>query len=75
MEVCTVSKVMHNRDHKTVFDGDHLFTCGAIFWLPHLTFVGPKVWFSTPDDIKSSTTFTFKWKLKKHPLHEKDTQI
>jgi len=40
-----------------------------------LTFVGPKVWSSIPNDIKSSTTFTFKWKLKKHLLHEKDTQL
>jgi len=39
-----------------------------------LTFVGPKVWSSIPNHIKSSTTFTFKWKLKKH-LHEKDTQL
>jgi len=38
-----------------------------------LTFVGPEVWSSIPDCIKSSTTFTFKWKLKKHLLHEKDT--
>ena len=37
-----------------------------------LTFVGPKVWSSIPDYIKSSTTFTFKWKLKKHLLHEKE---
>ena len=29
-----------------------------------LKFIGPKVW-SIPDDIKLSTTFTFKWKLKK----------
>jgi len=40
-----------------------------------LTFVGPKVWSSKPSDIKSSTTLTFKWKLKKHVLHEKDTQL
>jgi len=38
-----------------------------------LTFVGAKVWSSIPDYIKSSTTFTFKWKLKKHLLLEKDT--
>jgi len=31
-----------------------------------LTFVGPKVWSSIPNDIKSSTAFTFQWKLKKH---------
>jgi len=36
-----------------------------------LKFIGPKVWSSIPDDIKYSTTFTFKWKLKKHLLHEK----
>ena len=35
-----------------------------------LTFVGPKVWSSMPDCIKSSTTFTFKWKLKKQLLHQ-----
>jgi len=29
-----------------------------------LTFIGRKVWCSIPNDIKSSTTFTFKWKLK-----------
>jgi len=40
-----------------------------------LTFVGPKVWSSLPDDIKPSTTFTCNWKLKKHHLHEKDTQL
>ena len=39
-----------------------------------LTFVGPNVWSSIPNDIKSSTTFTFKWKLKKHLLHEKNSQ-
>jgi len=39
------------------------------------TFVGPKVWSSIPNDIKPSTTFIFKWKLKKHILHEKDTQL
>ena len=27
-----------------------------------LTFVSPQVWSSTPDDIKLSTAFTFKWK-------------
>jgi len=37
-----------------------------------LTFVGPKVWSSISDDIKSSISFTFKWKLKKHLLYEKD---
>ena len=35
-----------------------------------LKFIGPKVWSSIPDDIKLSTTFTFRWKLKKHLLHE-----
>ena len=40
-----------------------------------LTFVGPKVWSSIPKDSNSSTTFIFKWKLKKHLLHEKDTQL
>jgi len=40
-----------------------------------LTFIGPKAWSSIPDDIMSSTTFTFKWKLRKHPPHEKDTQL
>jgi len=39
-----------------------------------LKFIGPKVWSSIPDDIKFSTTFTFKWKLKKHLLHEKNSQ-
>jgi len=34
------------------------------------TFVGPKVWSLIPDNIKSSTTPTLKWKLKKH-LYEK----
>ena len=46
------------------------------FWsstLLQVSFVGPKVWSSTPDCIKSSATFTFKWQLTKHPLHEKDT--
>jgi len=38
-------------------------------------FVGPKVWSSIPNDIKSSTTFTLKWKLKKHLLHGKGTQL
>jgi len=28
-----------------------------------------------PDDIKLSTTFTFKWKLKKHLLHETNSQL
>jgi len=37
------------------------------------TFVGPKVWSSIPNDFKSSTTFTFKW--KKHFLHDEDTQL
>jgi len=36
-----------------------------------LKFIGPNVWSSIPDDIKFSTTFTFKWKLKKHLLYEK----
>jgi len=40
-----------------------------------LTFVGPKVWCSILNDIKSSTTFTFKWKLKKHLLRDKDTPL
>jgi len=40
-----------------------------------LKFIGPKVWSSIPDDIKLSTTFTFKWKLKKHLLHEKNSQL
>jgi len=40
-----------------------------------LKFIGPKVWSSIPDDIKLSTTFTFKWKLKKHILHEKNSQL
>jgi len=39
-----------------------------------LIFVSPKVWSSIPNDIKSSTTFSFKWKLKKH-LHDKDTHL
>jgi len=38
-------------------------------------FIGPKVWSSIPYDIKFSTTFTFKWKLKKHLLHEKNSQL
>jgi len=29
-----------------------------------LKFIGPKVWSPIPDDIKFSTIFTFKWKLK-----------
>ena len=29
-----------------------------------LKFIAPKVWSSIPDDIKFSTTFTFKWKLR-----------
>jgi len=37
-----------------------------------LTFVDLIVWSSIPDCIKSSATFTFKWTLKKHLLHEKD---
>jgi len=37
-----------------------------------LKFIGPKVSSSIPYDIKFSTTFTFKWKLKKHLLHEKN---
>jgi len=40
----------------------------------NLKFIGPKVW-SIPDDIKFSTTFTFKWKLKKHFLHENNSQL
>ena len=40
-----------------------------------LKFIGPKLWSSTTDDIKFSTTFTFKWKLKKHLLHEKNSQF
>ena len=36
-----------------------------------LKFIGPKVWSSILNDIKLSTTCTFKWKLKKHLLHEK----
>jgi len=40
-----------------------------------LKFIGPKVWSSIPNDIKFSTTFTFKWKLKKHLLHEKNSQL
>ena len=39
-----------------------------------LKFIGPKVWSSIPEDIKLSTTFTFKWKLKKHLLHKKKSQ-
>jgi len=40
-----------------------------------LTFAGPKVWSSIPNHIKSSTTFAFKWKLKKQLLHDKDTRL
>ena len=40
-----------------------------------LKFIGPKEWSSIPDDIKLSTTFTVKWKLKKHLLHEKNSQL
>ena len=40
-----------------------------------LKFIGPKVWSSKPDDIKFSTAFTFKWKVKKHLLHEKNSQL
>ena len=40
-----------------------------------ITVVGPKVWSSIPNHIKCSTTFTFKWKMKKHLLHDKDTQL
>jgi len=40
-----------------------------------LKFIGPKVWSSIPDDIKFSTTFTFKRKFKKHLLHEEDSQL
>ena len=29
-----------------------------------LKFIGPKVWSSIPDNIKFSTTFTFKWYLR-----------
>ena len=39
-----------------------------------LKFIGPKVW-SIPNDIKLSITFTFKWKLKKHLLNEKNSQL
>ena len=38
-------------------------------------FIGPKVWSSITDDVKLSTTFSFKWKLKKHLLHEKNSQL
>jgi len=41
----------------------------------YLKFIGPKLWSSIPDDIKFSTTFTFKWKLKKQFLHEKNSQL
>jgi len=37
-----------------------------------LKFIGPKVWSSIPNDIKLSTTFTFKWK---HLLHEKNSHL
>jgi len=40
-----------------------------------LKFIGPKVWSSIPDDIKFSSTFTFKWKLKKHLLQETNSQL
>jgi len=40
-----------------------------------LNFIGPKLWSSIPDDIKFSTIFTFKWKLNKHHLHEKNSQL
>ena len=40
-----------------------------------LKFIGSKVWSSIPDDIKLLTTFTFKWKLKKHLLHQKKSQL
>jgi len=40
-----------------------------------LKLIGPEVWSSIPNDIKYSTTFTFKWKLKKHLLHEKNSQL
>jgi len=40
-----------------------------------LKFIGPKVWSSIPDDIKFSTTFIFKWKLKKHLLCEQNSQL
>jgi len=40
-----------------------------------LKFIDPKVWSSIPDDIKLSTTVTFKWKLKKHLLQEKNSQL
>jgi len=40
-----------------------------------LKFIGPKVWSSIPDDIKLSTTLSFEWKLKKHLLHEKNSQL
>jgi len=36
-----------------------------------LKLTGPKVWSSISDDIKFSTTFALKWKLKKQLLHEK----
>jgi len=40
-----------------------------------LKFIGPKVWSSIPDDIKFSTTYTFKWKLKEHLLHETNSLL
>ena len=40
-----------------------------------LKFIGPKVWSSISDDIKFSTTFTYKWKLMKYLLHEKNCQL
>ena len=40
-----------------------------------LKFIGTKVWSSIPDDIEFSTTFNFKRKLKKHLLHEKNSQL
>jgi len=40
-----------------------------------LTFVGPKLWSSIPDCVKSSATFTFKGKLKKQVLHQQDSYV
>ena len=40
-----------------------------------LKFIGPKVWSAIPDDVKFWTTSTFQWKLKKHLLHEKNSQL
>jgi len=37
--------------------------------------VGPKVWSSIPGCIKSSATFSFKWKLKKHLLCKRYTTM